>query len=710
MNKRRHRSEELPEEQQKTTSGNRLQHEKSPYLLQHAANPVDWYAWGEEAFDKARSEDKPIFLSIGYSTCHWCHVMERESFEDPEVARLLNEVFVSIKVDREERPDIDAVYMAVCQLMSPSCGWPLTILMTPDKKPFFSATYVPKENRYGRTGMLEMIPRVGELWQNNKQHVLDAAERITGTLAHFDESETGDEPGESLLHSAYEQLVQLFDKKRGGFGSAPKFPSPHSLFFLLRWWKRTGETHALEMVEKTLQEMRKGGIFDQVGYGFHRYAVDAKWVVPHFEKMLYDQAILAIAYIEAFQATGKIVYEQSAREIFDYVLRDLRSGEGGFFSAEDADSEGTEGKFYVWTEDEIRDVLTPAEADLYIAVYHIEKDGNFFEESTKEKTGANIPHLRHSLADLAAKLKIDEDKLAVKLEAAREKLFAARELRVRPGLDDKVLTDWNGLMIAALAKGARVFDDKKFAVAAGNAADFILEQLRDDEGRLLHRYREGEASIPAFADDYAFMIWGLLELYEATFEERRLLSAIELNADFVERFRDDAQGGFYFTPDDGEDLLMRRKEIHDGAVPSANSVALLNLLRLARMTGDSELEVTASSLARTFTGRVNAAPAGYTFFLCALNFALGPSHEVVISGARDAEDTQEMLGILSRRYLPNTVVLFRPDEDDPAIAKLAPFTLDQRNRNGRATAYVCKDYACEEPTGDPERMLELLGE
>ena len=704
----RQRSADLSGIHREKTVGNLLQYEKSLYLLQHAANPVDWYPWGEEAFEKARREDKPIFLSIGYSTCHWCHVMERESFEDPQVARLMNEVFVSIKVDREERPDIDAVYMAVCQLMSPSCGWPLTILMTPDKEPFFAATYIPRENRHGRTGMLEMIPRVGELWQNNKQHVLDAAERITATLAHFDESETGEEPGEALLRSAYEQLAQLFDGKHGGFGSAPKFPSPHSLLFLLRWWKRTGETQALEMVEKTLQEMRKGGIFDHIGFGFHRYAVDSAWLVPHFEKMLYDQAMLAIAYIEAFQATGNPVYEQSAREIFKYVLRDMKSDEGGFFSAEDADSEGVEGRFYVWTENELKDILTPSEADLFIAVYHIEKDGNFYEESTKEKTGANIPHLRRSLSDIAAKLKIDEAELAFKLEAAREKLFAARNKRIRPGLDDKVLTDWNGLMIAALAKGAQAFDDEELAVAADGATDFILERLRDDDGRLLHRFRDGEAAIPAFADDYSFLIWGLLELYEATFNERRLLAAIELNADFTARFSDDTQGGFFFTPDDGEDLLQRRKEIHDGAVPSANSVALLNLLRLARMTGDSELEVTASSLARTFTGRVSSAPAGYTFFLCALGFALGPTHEVVISGTRDAEDTRQMLGSLRHRFLPNTVVLFRPDEDNPAIARLAPFTLDQHTKNGRATAYVCREYSCAEPTDDPERMLRLI--
>ena len=569
---------------------NRLIREKSPYLLQHAYNPVDWYTWGDEAFEKARKEDKPIFLSIGYSTCHWCHVMEHESFEDTEVARLMNEAFVSIKVDREERPDLDHVYMTVCQMMTGAGGWPLNVILTPDRKPFFAGTYFPKESRFGRLGMMDLAPRIEELWRTQREQVLQSASKIMLALRQVPDSSPGQVPGKDVLDSAYQQLAERFDPVQGGFSQAPKFPTPHNMLFLLRYWKRTGETRALEMVEKTLQAMRLGGIYDHVGFGFHRYSTDAEWLVPHFEKMLYDQAMLAMAYTEAYQATGKSEYAKTAQEIFAYVLRDMTAPNGGFYSAEDADSEGVEGKFYVWNLEDIDRVLESGEADLVKRVFNAKLSGNFEEEATGRLTGSNILHQKSSLSEVASELKLSREELEERLQEARKKLFAAREKRIHPHKDDKILTDWNGLMIAALSKGAQAFDQPKYADAARKAADFIFKTMRDPSGRLLHRFRDGEAALHAHVDDYSFLIWGLLELYEASFDVHYLQSALTLNDDFMAHFWDAGGGGLYFTADDAEELLLRKKEIYDGATPSGNSVAALNLLRLARITANADLE------------------------------------------------------------------------------------------------------------------------
>ncbi|HLG28805.1 MAG TPA: thioredoxin domain-containing protein, partial [Candidatus Brocadiales bacterium] len=581
-------------ESKKMAKPNRLINEKSPYLLQHADNPVDWYPWGDEAFEKARKENKPILLSIGYSTCHWCHVMEHESFEDPEVARLMNETFVSIKVDREERPDIDNIYMTVCQMISRgNCGWPLNIIMTPDNKPFFAATYIPKEARFGRAGMLELIPRLKELWTTQRDEVMKSANQITSALQQGLGSSgqlKGEELDESSLEKAYDQLAGTFDSSNGGIGTAPKFPTPHNYLFLLRYWKRSGNENALAMVEKTLQSMRLGGIYDHVGFGFHRYSTDPNWFVPHFEKMLYDQAMLAMAYIEAYQATGKKDYEQTAREIFTYVLRDMTDPGGGFYSAEDADSEGEEGKFYLWSEREIKQVLGKDDAEFFIKVFNIDEEGNFGEEATGRKTGDNILHLKKPVAEIALSLNISQEELNKKIQVAREKLFKVREKRVHPHKDDKVLTDWNGLMIAALAKGSQAFNEPEYSVAAGRAVDFILKNLRDKSGELLHRYRDGESGIRANVTDYAFLVWGLTELYEATFDVNYLKTALELNRELIENFWDEDNGGFYFTSSDVEELIVRQKEINDGAIPSGNSVAMLNLIRLGRITANSDLE------------------------------------------------------------------------------------------------------------------------
>ncbi|MBI5073640.1 MAG: thioredoxin domain-containing protein [Nitrospirae bacterium] len=598
---------------------NRLISEKSPYLMQHAYNPVDWYPWGQEAFDKAARENKPIFLSIGYSTCHWCHVMEKESFEDEQVAGLMNDAFVSIKVDREERPDIDHVYMTVCQLMAGNGGWPLTIIMAPDKQPFFAGTYFPKKAAFGRIGMADLIPRLKQMWETDRQKLIQLSEEITARLLRENTAPAPAEPEEAVFHEAFEQLINQFDHDNGGFSQAPKFPAPHILLFLLRYGKRTGNQEALHMATKTLNAMRDGGIYDHIGFGFHRYSTDARWLVPHFEKMLYDQAMLCIAYTEAFQATGNEDFRNTAEDVLSYISRDMTSPEGGFYSAEDADSEGEEGRFYVWTHSEITGALEPGDAELICSSFNIQREGNFFDQATNDRTGSNILHRGQQPDATAQKKELTAAELPDRIKKALARLFAVREQRIHPDKDDKILTDWNGLMITAFAKAAKAFQRPDYAAAAAKAADFILSRLRTPDGRLIHRYRDGDASLPAHTDDYAFFISGLIELYLAGCEPRYLEEALRLNSIFIRHFWDNVQGGFFFTADDGEKLLVRRKEIYDGAVPSGNSMALFNLLRLAGITGDVSLAEMASKAARTFFTMVRQAPTAYTYFLMALD-------------------------------------------------------------------------------------------
>ena len=681
--------------------------EKSPDLLQHADNPVDWYPWGEEAFRKAKEEDKPIFLSIGYSTCHWCHVMEHESFEDPEVARLMNENFINIKVDREERPDIDELYMTVAQLLTGRGGWPLTILMSPDQKPFFASTYIPKESRYGRIGMLELMPQIAEVWKTRREEVDSSSESILQALQKVSQSRVaGDLLDESILKRTYTGLSEQFDEHYGGFGSAPKFPSPHNFLFLLRYWRRSGEERALKIVEKTLTAMRRGGIFDQVGYGFHRYSTDARWRVPHFEKMLYDQALLALAYTETYQATGKPFYAHTAREVLTYVLRDMVTPEGGFASAEDADSEGEEGKFYTWSYEELSSLLDSEELAEFEERFAVQADGNYKEEATGEQTGTNILYMHHEDG-----LAIAGDGTAAALsDSTRKKLFESRRERVRPLKDDKILTSWNGLMIAALARAGGVLGEASYLEAAERAADFILARLRSKDGGLLHRYREGEAAIPGYATDYAYLVWGLIELYESTFNSSYLRHARGLMERFIEDFWDDSTGGgFFLTAEKSENLLVRQRNDTDGALPSAGSVALLDLLKLGRMTQNQDYEDKALALTRATSQLVETSPPAFTFLLSALDFQIGPSFEVVIAGHSTASDTREMAQVLRKEFAPNKVVLFRPaEEEQPEISDLAPFTRFQVSIDGKATAYVCRDYACELPVTDSEAMLRLL--
>ena len=690
-----------------TDRKNHLADEKSPYLLQHADNPVDWYPWGEEAFAKAKNENKPIFLSIGYSTCHWCHVMEHESFEDDDVAALMNDTFVSIKVDREERPDIDNIYMTACRMMTGSGGWPLTIIMTPDKKPFFAATYLPKESRYGRAGMLELIPKVQEVWKTKRADLEQNAEEVIAAL-NSAQTISGLDPGESVLRAAYRQYQQSFDSENGGFGRAPKFPSPHNLLFLLRYWKRTGENKALEMVEKTLTEMRRGGIYDHVGYGFHRYSTDASWLLPHFEKMLYDQALLIMAYTELYLATGKDEYKQTAEEIATYVLRDMTDPDGGFYSAEDADSEGEEGKFYVWSEQEIRDILTDDEAKLFIDIYTITLDGNFKEQSTGRATGDNIPHIRESWENLAGRYDMPVIDLKNKTRKALDKLFKIREKRVHPYKDDKILADWNGLMIAALAGAGRAFDEPEYLHAAKKSADFILGNMRTAQGRLSHRFREGQAGIPGHIDDYAFMVLGMIELYQSTFEIEYLEKALEINEEMIGHFRDEKSGGFYFTADDAEQLLVRQKEFYDGAVPSGNSVAAYNLIRLARLTGRTEFEEMSADIFRSVSGTLQGSPTANSFLLAALDFALGPSAEIVVAGSRESNEIIKMIDALNRNYFPNKVVVFIDNNGNKRIEKIAPYVADLAGSDGYPKAYICRDFICDIPANNAKEMLEKL--
>ncbi|MFC1822754.1 thioredoxin domain-containing protein [Thermodesulfobacteriota bacterium] len=688
---------------------NRLIHEKSPYLLQHAYNPVDWYPWGEEAFEKARRENKPIFLSIGYSTCHWCHVMEKESFEDPEVASLMNRAFIAIKVDREERPDLDNIYMTACQMMTGSGGWPLTIVMTPDKKPFFAATYIPKVSRFGRAGMMDLIPRIEEIWVSRRNEVFESAEKIISALKNIEKGRPGDDLDLDVLKQAYRELEERYDLEYGGFSVAPKFPSPHNLLFLLRYWKRTGDGKALDMVEKTLLEMQKGGVYDHVGYGFHRYATDREWLVPHFEKMLYDQAMLAFAYLETYQATGKEIYKRIVKEIFEYVLRDMKAPEGGFYSAEDADSEGVEGKFYIWKEDELIDVLGEDEAQLISKVFNVSADGNFKEEATGKKEGGNILHLKKLIPEIAAEMNMSEHEIEKRVIDAKRILFNAREKRIHPHKDDKILTDWNGLMIATLARGGQVLSEPEYTEAARTAADFILRDMRRPDGRFYHRYREGEAGIDAHLDDYVFLVWGLIELYEATFDARYLKTARQVNQDAIRHFWDDQAGGFYFTADDSEQLIVRKKEINDGAIPSGNSVGMLNLLRLSRFFGDPELEETATGIGRAFSETVKQFPSGYTQLMVSADFGEGPSYEVVIAGDPQAEDTKAMLKALRSRFIPNKVIILRPTNGKSAVIdSLAEFVKYHVSLDGKATAYVCLNQTCKAPTTEIDEMLEMI--
>jgi uncharacterized protein YyaL (SSP411 family) len=627
--------------------------------------------------------------------------MERESFEDGEVARILNEGFVSVKVDREEHPDIDQIYMAVCQLMGGSCGWPLTVLMTPDARPFFVATYIPRTSRFGRIGMLDLLPRVLSAWADDRERVEASARQVTEAVRGLDSAITGsDRPDPNWLRAAFTQFADRFDREYGGFGAAPKFPAPHNLMFLLRYWYRQRDPVALKMVVRTLHAMRVGGIFDQVGFGFHRYSTDREWKLPHFEKMMYDQALHVMAYTEAYLATGETLFADTAREVAEYVLRDLTSDEGCFYSAEDADSGGVEGKFYVWTLDEVRDTLPSHLADVVVRTYGITEEGNFLDEATQRLTGENVLHRSPAARDASTELEM--------LEQARLKLFEARRVRVRPLLDDKVLTDWNGLMIAALSKLGMALGNDRYIRAARRCAEFLLSSVLGSGGALMHRYRNGEVGVDGNLPDYAYLIWGLTELYQASLEPHFLTAAREITDGMIGQFWDDEEGGFFMTPVAGEPLIARLKDYDDGALPSGNALALLGLLRLSRLTGDATLDELASRLLASVAPRVSRYPSGYTGILVGMEFVeCGPT-EVVLSGPSDSDVGRGMLESLRSRYLPGTVVL-RLSEAATELEAVAPFVGGFKMESGDTLAYVCRDHACSQPARSTDAMLRELG-
>ncbi len=603
---------------------NRLAHTHSPYLLQHAENPVDWHPWDEEALRLSQDKDRPIFLSIGYATFLGCHVMAHESFEDREVAELLNSHFLPVKVDREERPDIDHVCMLACQLISGRGGWPLTLILTPDGKPFFAATYIPKQGRFGQIGLLDLLAKVRDMWSDTQRSEIEkSADSVTSHLRDIQDLKPAALPGEETLHNGLSRLQEQFDATNAGFGSAPKFPCPHQLLFLLRYHARTGTSEALNMAEATLRAMRRSGMFDHLGYGFHRYSTDPQWRLPHFEKMLYDQATHLHAYTEAFATTGKPEYADTAREVARYVLRDLTSEEGGFFCGEDADSEGEEGKFYVWELSELERILSDSDLDLVRSVYGLTPEGNFQEEATGKRTGANVLHAEKGWAEAASELGQDTEDLLSRVENIRSTLYSQREKRPRPSLDDKILTDWNGLMISALARAGSVLGEDHLVRAAEGAMRFLRSGPAADPGNLLHRYRDGDSGIEGFLDDYAFLGWGLLELHRSTGKEEYLRDAEQVLGAMNQRFQDPQRGGLYFTPLDREPFLTRFTAYFDGALPSGSSVAAYANLLMAELTGSSEHRQTARANLESVALRLQEIPSGHTFWLCALDLFLG---------------------------------------------------------------------------------------
>ena len=681
---------------------NRLAKESSPYLLQHKNNPVDWYPWGDEAFQKALELNRPIFLSIGYSTCHWCHVMEEESFEDEQVAQLLNDSFISIKVDREERPEIDHLYMTVCQAMTGKGGWPLTIIMTPDKYPFFAGTYFPKKGRMGRPGMIELLPAISDAWLNKKDELIQSANQIKKYLIDSNNKELGDQLNQTILTTTNSQFINRYDKTHGGFGVKPKFPSPHNLIYLLRYHNMSGDKTSLLMVEKTLQEMRLGGIFDHVGFGFHRYSTDREWILPHFEKMLYDQAMLTLAFTEAYQITKNQLYKDTAQEILHYVQRDMTDKRGGFYSAEDADSEGEEGLFYLWTVEEIKNILSDEESELLINNYSLDKEGNYKDEATGKKTEKNILYLKEPINNIESKNRLNE---------ITKKLYLAREKRIHPLKDDKILTDWNGLMIAAFAKAGDVFNSNDYIQQAEKSAQFILKNLTDNNGRLLKRYRNGNAGIDAHLDDYAFFIWGLLELYEATFNVTYLNEAVQLSNIMVDEFWDITNGGFFLGSESSEKLIVRAKTGYDGAMPSGNSVAAMNFSKLNRITGETKWAEITDKIFMTFSNEIQKTPSGYASMVNSFLFNIDSPKEIVIVGSSNDNETIKAIKKIKSEYVPSKVIIFKDTDDElNKLSPLAKWTVTQETIDEKTTYYICQDFACKVPTTDLELALKFINE
>jgi uncharacterized protein YyaL (SSP411 family) len=680
---------------------NRLIDETSPYLLQHAHNPVNWYPWGPEAFERARAEDKPIFLSVGYATCHWCHVMERESFEDEQTARLLNADFVAVKVDREQRPDVDDLYMRAVQMMTGSGGWPLSVFLTPQGEPFYGGTYFPPRAGFGRPSFRQVLQGIAQAWKDDRDRMLQSAQGLTETIRGSVTAGREGIPSPAVLDVAFMMLSRRFDAVRGGFGDAPKFPQPGTLTFLLHWWRRTGRQEALDMVDTALDGMMRGGIRDHLGGGFHRYATDARWLVPHFEKMLYDQALLSTVCVQMYQITGDPKYAAAARETFDYVLRDMTDAGGGFYSAEDADSEGREGAFYVWRKDEIEQVLGAREADLFCRRYGVTDAGNF-------ENGENVLHAAAPIERLSEDFGASPAELEARLSEARQQLFEHRSSRPRPDRDDKIITAWNGLMISAMAYGGAVLDEQRYIQAARAAAEFVLGALRES-GRLMRYFRDGRATEKGFLEDYAFLILGLIDLYEAAFEVKWLREARVLAEQMISLFGDETEGGFFLTGRDAEQLIAREKPAHDSAVPSGNSAATLGLLKLGTLFIDSQFTREAQRVLDRFSGELAEFPDSLTFMLLALDYRLGPAQQIVIAGGDSPAESQVLIDEVRRHFLPNAAIIFHePGSEGRALMWELPFVGNLVPRDGHATAYVCEDYTCRRPVTTVEDLREIL--
>ena len=701
---------------------NRLAHEKSPYLLQHAHNPVDWRPWGPEAFAAARAENKPIFLSVGYSTCHWCHVMERESFENESIAEILNGNYIPIKVDREERPDVDRIYMTFVQATTGSGGWPMSVWLTPELKPFFGGTYFPPQNRFGHPGFASILTQIAEAWRSDRDQIVasagDVVKQLEQQVAVQPSHGGGPAIDTAALDSGFFVFRRTFDPQLGGFGGAPKFPRPAVFQFLLRYHLRSKNREPLDMVLLTLREMAKGGMHDQLGGGFHRYSVDERWFVPHFEKMLYDQGQLATSYLEAFQITGESEYAGTARRIFDYVLRDMTDAGGGFYSAEDADSvihpeepdiKG-EGAFYIWSDEEIRKLVPAPAASWFCYRYGVAESGNVASDPHGEFTGKNILYEAATLEETAEQFGKTVDEIRVGIDEASRTLLEARSQRIRPHLDDKVLTSWNGLMISAFALGGAVLGEQRYAEAARQAAEFLIATMWDPQTRILkRRYRQGDAAIAGFLDDYALFAQALLDLYQTQFDLRHLELAIRLTERMMELFEDTAAGGFFSSGPGDDSLVMRMKEDYDGAEPSGNSVAVLNLLKLAQITGRPAFWKAAESTLTAFGSRLTHAPAALPQMLADCEFLLGQPRQVVIVGEKGAPDTEALLRTLHSRFVPHRVeLLVDSPETRRLLAAGIPAIASMDKLEGKAAVYVCRNSTCQLPVAKSEQLIELL--
>jgi hypothetical protein len=680
---------------------NRLINETSPYLLQHAHNPVDWYPWGEEAFAAARSENKPILLSIGYSACHWCHVMEHESFENEEIARLMNENFVSIKVDREERPDLDQIYMNAVQMMTHHGGWPMTVFLNPQGVPFYGGTYFPPEDRYNMPGFPRVLISMAEAYKERPEDIEQTGASIVAELNRLSLASESNEPlMEDLLDQAFRGIVKSYDPVNGGFGGAPKFPPAMTLDFLLRVYHRTGRQQALDIVSHTCRKMAEGGIYDQLGGGFHRYSTDAKWLVPHFEKMLYDNALLSRVYLHLYQLTVDDATRRVATGILDYMVREMMDANGGFYSTQDADSEGEEGKFFVWTRNEVSSVLDDEDLELFSAYYDVTTGGNF--------EGKNILNVTQPLEDLAAKAKVTPERLRQSLESSRRKLFELRENRVKPDRDEKILTAWNGMMLASFAEAGAILDREDYLEIARRNARFVLDNLRRDD-LLLRTYKESTAKLNAYLEDYAFLSDGLLTLYEATGELEWFEATVATINKMIEEFWDDQEGGFFYTGKSHESLIVRSKDYFDNATPSGNSVAAEVMLRLSALTDSNEYRSRAVTILRLIANPMRRYPSGFGRALCALDFYLSTPKEIAIIGEHESALTCALRNAVWQPYLPNKVVAQAAPEDNRS-SELIPLLRDRGVMNGRPTAYVCEHFTCSEPVTDPGRLASQLAQ